>query len=340
MSTYLLRIEFASPLCVDNFSGTDVPSSVGADRVFSWICLGWSTLFGASDLEQEIISPFLAGKNPWVHSNLFACDDQYLYVPAIENTDDDNALELSYRISLSDSLHPADSPKSVKMKEVRPQLASVRIGRIRAHELNSDKEKTTVLKKSLFNAIGQNHVEGSKQADTLQLGALFQFESNPTAILAKLHAVFSYLKDEGLGAMRSAGAGEIRRLSFTSIEAPSKVQTFPHSQADSQAKFNSALERSESSEARYLLLSTCCPDEVFISEIISSQPATNIYGIQRSSGWIYDSQGQNTATKKAHSFSFSAGSIFSCHARGRLLDISSNSHPCYRYGIPFCIPIQ
>lgn len=334
MILYKLTMKFASPLVASAFNDLEVPFSLGADRLFSWICLGWASIFGADKLKQQIIDPFVSHGLPWIHSDLFPSDDDAIYVPFFEDSAAKASVPMK-RLPFFDLCKSncglkwgrrpeADDEAEELLQNFPLNLSSTLLGRIRKAELKSENgSSVALLQKSIFPAISSN----SPTADgRLQFTALFQLadsdESASQIYLKSLAAVFSFLRDEGFGGMRSIGAGAINKISFTELNE----QTDPISDS---AKHNE----------KYLLLSTCCPDENMIQNVEASPLASNSFRITRSSGWIYDSFGKSTDIKKSHSTCFTAGSIFSCKPTGVIVNLSTESHPCYRYGIPFWIAV-
>lgn len=321
MISYRLDIRFSSPVAALPFNGSEAVESIGADRLFSWICLGWSTLFGAEKLTQEIITPYLTGQGPWKHSDLFPADSSAIYVPILAGKD------FASRSIESSQTH-------LEPEQLESKLQTTMISRVKRAELKSAKNGTAIMQKSVFNAVALDESMHEDKSAQWRFTALFQFSQDDAQISSKLLAVLNYLKDDGLGAMRSVGAGAIREISL-SPQAPESIRLCSHN-----GKQICEAGKNIDSTKHHLLLSPCCPDQAMLDLIESSAPGSNSYKIQRSSGWIYDSNGQATNIKKPHSATFTTGSIFANKPSGRLLDLSIDSHPCYRYGIPFSVEID
>ncbi len=374
MSIYRLEIEFASPICANSFNSIDAPISIGADRLFSCICIGWNTLFSATDLSENIIEPFLTNRKPWVHSDLLPSDTESIFLSASKWAKGGEKANSTIRLALED-LHIKDEEitwlqnrnaadgsagfQTAWESNLKLPISTIMLSRIHRAERETEKSSMAPFRKSIHPAAIADRAAESEKPSRLCLSSLFQLqpETQSPDLLQKLIATFNFLKDEGMGGMRSIGAGAIHKITFQKLNLSGSEDG--SSEPQPGQKIESATWRSENSldesesapagsagvtpalkeSSKYLLLSTCCPDENMINAIQSSKRGANSYQLQQSSGWIYDSEGRATNIKKPYTFAFTAGSTFAEKPTGKLLDLSTDNHPCYRYGIPFSVRV-
>lgn len=352
MSFFALHVKFSSALCIPASGGHNLstPMSIGAERLFSALALAWTSIFGADDFESRVIKPFLAGNPPWIHSDLLPAQDDNVFVPAIAG-----ALEQDLVSSFQSSWYSLEQlvetfrvpeNRSAKLNSVLSQISSrhdllesgqmIRIRREDAapHRLhrkvfaqvqavNKDLDEGKELSYIAFFSIPSSESSGrSISSDSLI--------ENDLSVEESLRVAIAYLKDEGLGAMRSSGAGKISEITLTRVE--NRFESLFGSNHE-------AISASAQPEKRYIILSSCCPTESMIDAVENSSLVSNSFRISRSSGWIFDSDGQSTNCKKPHVSQFETGSIFSLPPEGRFLDISRSGHPCFRYGIAFVVSL-
>ncbi len=87
MQVFEIVIDFTSPPRLGSNVQSRSVHSIPADRLFSWMSLGWIRLFGVDDY-RSTLQKFLSGKPSWRHSDLFPYKDEILWLPAPRWTPD------------------------------------------------------------------------------------------------------------------------------------------------------------------------------------------------------------------------------------------------------------
>ena len=92
MSLYRIVMNFRSPLRLPSAGrqGLRCAASVGADRFFSFLSIGWNVLFGEESLRKNLIDPFLNGEHAWRVSDLFPFQNGLAYFPTNVTTSSKN----------------------------------------------------------------------------------------------------------------------------------------------------------------------------------------------------------------------------------------------------------
>ncbi|MBX9724352.1 MAG: hypothetical protein K2X81_23285 [Candidatus Obscuribacterales bacterium] len=333
MSLYEVAFDFSSPLRVPSHSrdGLRIPLSVGADRFFSFVALGWSRLFGTALLKEQLIDPLVAADYPFVFSDLFPDIDDDLLIPAVLHTGESSSLSRHFqakwtplRALLKALAADSNCPQLLAGEALTDAFQFNSVSRLSASSSSSlllNSEHISVLsfensRQLRATVPASNEIEGKEAL--LKLKGLLEIKDE--SLLEPLKAVLAFMKEEGLGGMRSSGAGQINSLTIS----PAVDFSF-QSKLDKVSKF--------------LILSPASPTQEMIRAIQSSPAASNRYSISKAGGWIYDENGHHTGLKKNVTRFFETGSVFSVLPQGRLLDLSRDGNLCYRYGIPFVVQI-
>ncbi|MBX9690320.1 MAG: hypothetical protein K2X27_26640 [Candidatus Obscuribacterales bacterium] len=302
-----ISIELKSPLRLQSRDGLSAATSLPADRLFSFIAIGWNRLFGSDSLLEKVISPFLSKKEPWIHSDLFPASESEIFIPAL--------VPSSSRGDLIGSVEnhylPLNSILSCSDKAA-PQFQKNLVSTISLLKASREQD----LKKHLSHAAGLCQSQnGSKEQELFFKGLI---RANPE-YLPLIERVLDFMQSEGIGGYRSSGAGEIAKIELreSSLKLPEPEQN----------------------TNKRMILSACCPSPESIERIKASPAGSNQYRLRKSSGWIYDKNGQPSGLQKAATYYFETGSIFSVAVEGQLIDLSREQHPCFRYGIPFTIAV-
>lgn len=323
MELLKINIDFETALRTGSYAheGLSGGLSIAADRLFSFICLGWLRLYSQSGLREDLINPFLSGKRPFLISDLLPVYDGEIYIPA--------SMLLSGGQSLTDYFQePWTSLRSVLSGEFSDKETSTQVLKMTYLFKNSmDGSKpgafVSLLETGKSNTRltarrrNSSREEATMPAQGLSFSAFLS--SADKRITGKIENVLSFMKDEGLGGLRSSGKGKIQKICIESLDE------------------NVLQENTEN--GNYLLLSHCCPENSMLENLRSSAPGSNRYRVGRSGGWIYTAEGQHSGLRKPQTMHFETGSIFSIAPQGKLLDLSRGDLSCFRYGIPFTVRI-
>ncbi len=332
MSLHEICFDFSSPLRVPSHrrDGLRMPMSVGADRLFSFIALGWSRLFGKESLKSQLIDPLLSFDYPIVISDLFPSVDGDLLIPSVLHANESSDLSRFFQakwvplqtlrsglagdFQCAEALQGATVCDAFQVGSISRSSAAVGASASRYSEqvsvLSFEGSKRALMTTASLDA-------NRNKAPLLRLKGLLDIREE--RLLEPLKAVLAFMKDEGFGGRRSSGAGQIDSLLL------SPVQDF-----DSQGN---------TSASSFLILSPACPSQKMLSAIQASPTSSNRYSISKAGGWIYDENGHHTGLKKTVTKFFETGSVFAVMPEGRLIDLSQEGHLCYRYGIPFVLPV-
>lgn len=320
MSVYRIVLNFSSPLRLPTAGrqGLRSAASIGADRLFSFLSIGWAVLFGNDSLRTEIIEPFLLGHQNWCVSDLFPYQNNKAYFPSNLEPLVPELLVDSFRTHWLAELEVfATEPLAQPCTVFTEALLNSALSR---HE--KEKREGEVQFKSLVSTVSANLSE-TRSPSIASFCSYLKTDDEKLVLL--LSRVLNFMKDEGFGGMRSFGLGHI-----------SSAEIFPLNQAESE-KFKR--QESPDGKSQYLILSNCVPTPAMLRSVSSSGPGSNRYKLGKSGGWIYDSFGKHTGLKKPVIRYFETGSSFCSRPEGRMIDLSRDGHSCFRYGIPFTVAI-
>lgn len=307
------KITFSSPLRI-GVPGLDdqaVRQSIGADQFFSWISIGWIKLFGLETFKNKVLEPFKSSNFPWIHSDLFPSDKDNICfpipakLPKTENTKDNIDKKEKTKWITKEGLKKiiqgfplAKSDFQDPIKEVALQTAKT------SPFLTEESEPfvTTTL------------VSKNGNSEFTFTGLIDFYDEK---IKNDLEKVLNFMKDEGLGANRSSGLGQIKE-----VKLEENKDLFFQNEGD-----------------EYLILSPLYPkDDNELKKI--SLDKNSAYILSTKAGWIYDESGNPTDKRKQKIFLFDTGSIFTKKPQGCLIDVGYKEHPSYRYCIPYIVGIK
>jgi len=350
-------MKFSSPLRLPSAGrqGLRCAASVGADRFFSFLSIGWNVLFGEQSLHKHLIDPFLNGEQTWHVSDLFPFQNGLAYFPfqnglAYFPSNFERSSKSGYARShakhynsfesgspgSAGSLPASELPQQLVnvfrtswisenealSKSLSPKLSTQALVSSALSRQEKERREGEIPYRSLVSIVSGDLTEGQNSS----IASLCSFlKSGDVDFVQSMSRVLNFMKEEGFGGMRSFGLGQIASVEILALNS-SESEKF-------------CRESSGSGKKEYLILSPCIPTQAMLQAVSSSEAGSNKYTLGKAGGWIYDSFGKHTGLKKPVSRFFETGSIFSVKPEGLLDDLSREGYLCYRYGIPFTVAI-
>lgn len=329
MKTYKITIAFKTlpRFGKAGLDDQDARDHLGADQFFSALSLAWIEIFGLDDYKKSVLEPFISAKEekdlPWLHSSFFPEINGEFYLPAP-------------LIKFSN-----EKREAVGKKERQPWIRFQAIDKLlKGRNLEKD-DYASAMKDYNYEAVNLNNFTADPQPyitavlgpslamlDTgkkgpkdekssidgsLVLSGLFDINNNKT--LEKIDQVCNFLEDEGLGANRSSGYGQIK-----------KIKRHEYQKLNDSEGVN-----------RWILLSDYIPsvnnNVNEIDKIKASEKSA--YKLISKSGWIYSSSGSASDKRKQKIYMMATGSSFDFKPFGNLVNVGSEEYPSYRYGFAY-----
>lgn len=310
---YKIKIIFSSPVRIGSpgMDDQNVRQSIGADQFFSWISIGWIKLFGLEEFENKVLKPFNTGSYQWIHSDLFPSDNEGVYfptpakLPKVEKEEDEIDKKERTKWITKDGLEKIINGSSLKKGDFKDPIKEVALQTARTSVFLTEESKPFIT----------TALVSKKENNELSFTGLIDFSDEK--IKVDFEKVLGFMKDEGFGANRSSGLGQIQEATLE--ENKDMVFTYEGDQ--------------------YLILSFFYPkDENELKEISSDKDCA--YTLSTKAGWIYDESGNPTDKRKQKIFLFDSGSVFSKKPTGRLINVGYKGHESFRYCIPYTIGIK
>jgi len=325
MKTFKISIDFKTlpRFGKAGLDDQDVRDHLGADQFFSALSLAWIEVFGLTDYENAVLKPFLEAESleklPWLHSSFFPEINGELYLPA-------PLIKLS------------NTKANPGKKERQPWISLKTINKLRRGESLSKDDYASVMRDYSYEAVNLNNFtkdpqpyittvlgpnptssdKDKKSADiALTLSAFLDITDDKT--LEKIKQVRKFLEDEGLGANRSSGYGQIKEIRINEHENLNSLEN-PN---------------------RWIILSDYIPRNNTVSEIDKIKHGTeSAYKLISKSGWVYSSSASASDKRKQKIYMMASGSSFSFKPFGKLLNVGDNEHPSYRYGFAYSLGMR
>ncbi|GEM_PF-2457929 len=327
VSIYSIDLQFqtAVRLGCAGLDDQNTTLTIPADRMFSWIALGWLRLFGEADFQKSIVESYSSSKPALVISDGFPLVDGDLCVPIPgwisklrphnkqhELPFDQKKLRGKWiqldRLQACMRGSEVIDISALHQPVVATHIQSVRIGQGKGEDS---------LPFSTGVVVPRNSEISSSATNILNFKTLVEVENDELA--ERLESVLQFVKEEGFGGNRSSGLGQIKNVDLKT--------TRPKHTDSSNTGIKSG----------YALLSSCIPTDEMIESVSRSEADSNSYSIGTRSGWLYDKNGRATDYRKPSVSIFETGSLFVTRPNGRLADISQHGHTCFRYGVPFIL---
>jgi len=323
MNTFKISIDFKTlpRFGRAGLDDQDVRDHLGADQFFSALSLAWIELFGLTDYENAVLKPFLEAESveklPWLHSSFFPEVNGELYLPA-------PLIKLS------------NTKANLDKKERQPWIRFKAIEQLRRGESLEKDDYASVIRDYSYEAVNLNNFTKDPQPYiTAVLGpslGVLDVEKKSADIALTLSAflditdeekikqVCKFLEDEGLGANRSSGYGQIKKIRIDKYENLNSLEN-PN---------------------RWIALSDYIPrDTGAISEIDKIKNSTeSAYKLISKSGWIYSSSASASDKRKQKIYMMASGSSFSFKPFGKLVNVGDNEYPSYRYGFAYSLGMR
>jgi CRISPR type III-A-associated RAMP protein Csm4 len=215
MKTYKITIEFKTlpRLGKAGLDDQDALDHLGADQFFSILSLAWIDLFGIDDYQNLVLKPFLEKNIPWCHSSLFPDfgDIFCLPSPILKLSSNDGVIGKKDRqpwinFSCLEKLIRGNKLEKTDYLSVTQEYNyySVKLS-------NSEESKPFI-----------TTVTGPKQQNLNFTLSGFINLHNPE-LLSKIDRACRYIADEGIGANRSSGYGQIKQISIKEFGLPNSL---------------------------------------------------------------------------------------------------------------------
>ena len=319
MKTYKIKIEFKTlpRLGKAGLDDQDTRDHLGADQFFSALSLAWIDVHGLEDFKTNVLDAFLNEHIPWRHSNFFPEDDKEFYLPSpfikIKNSD---------RIIEKKERKPWVKFKSINKLLSGNQLekedyASI-VKEYSYQSANLQNKEAMPFITTVSGPISDNRRTDEYKKINLSLSGLIDIYNQ--SILSKFDRAIEYLQDEGLGANRSSGYGQIKEIRIDKHENLNSLENPNH----------------------WILLSDYIPrDNNTASEIDKIKNSTeSAYKLISKSGWIYSSSASASDKRKQKIYMMASGSSFSFKPFGKLVNVGDNEYPSYRYGFAYSLGMR
>jgi CRISPR type III-A-associated RAMP protein Csm4 len=312
MKTYKIKIEFKTlpRLGKAGLDDQAVRDHLGADQFFSALSLAWIELFGLDDYESCVLKPFLDNKLPWRHSSFFPEIEGKFYLP-------------SPFLKLTEN--------KIEKKERKPWInfdAWEKV--IQGDELTKDDYSSATQEYSYYSArlscvdetkpyittvIGPKATDQNRSTNKKNFCLSGFIDLHDNNLLSKINGACKFLTEEGIGANRSSGYGQIEQISIE--------------------EFNFA---SVNNPNRWITLSDYIPAANELSKIQTSK--LSAYKLISKSGWIYSSSSLASDQRKSKIYMMSVGSSFDIPIQGSLVNVGTKDYPSYRYGLAYSIGVN
>lgn len=277
----------------------NVRQSIGADQFFSWISLGWIKLFGLGDYRTNVLNHFCEGDFPWTHSDLFP--ENYFPNPFIKNDSSESGPDKKERTGWLTSDGFQKILKGEGTTDYKEPISEHALQMAHTNTFTTDESKPFIT-----TAIT------TKDKSILTMVGFFDLENEE--LKSKIESVLEFMKDEGFGANRTSGLGQIEsikleegKINFSEIKNPQ----------------------------RYISLCDFVPSQEEIKQLFNDEAF--LYRLITKAGWIYDESGNPTDQRKQKIFLFSCGSTMKEKVKGKLVNVGYKNSPSYRYAIPYLI---
>lgn len=322
VTQFSVELLFRSPvrLGVAGLDDQSTSLTIPADRLFSWLALGWIRLYGADDFMNEVVSDFNAGNPTFVLSDGFPVQNGEPFVPIPTWF---NSVQVGKQNSNNTQV---DTKKNRgKWMDLQSFIAQLRGVAAASDQTLSQPVRSALLQsvciKRGFGENSEPYLTGAVVPADESISRSIEYkmflELRKPSIKSKLSTALEFLREEGLGGNRSSGLGALESVRLVELAKP--------------------IARTVPSPSVFALLSPCIPTDSMLSSITNSDAGCNNYVLGRRSGWIYDETGRATDFRKPLVSLFESGSLFTVRPEGRLADISVGANTCYRYGIPFVL---
>jgi CRISPR type III-A-associated RAMP protein Csm4 len=314
MKTYKIKIEFKTlpRLGKAGLDDQDTRDHLGADQFFSALSLAWIDVHGLEDFKTSVLDAFLNEHIPWRHSNFFPEDDKEFYLPSpfikIKNSD---------RI-----IEKKDRKPWVKFKSVNKLLSGNQLEKedyasilkeYSYQSANLQNKEAMPFITTVSGPISDNRRTDEYKEINLSLSGLIDIYNQ--SILSKFDRTIEYLQDEGLGANRSSGYGQIKKITREEIVLPIVTDA-----------------------NHWITLTDYLPSKNELQKIQMSQ--NSAYNLISKSGWIYKSGHNPTDQRKSKTFMMSAGSSFDFLPNGVIINVGNDHEPSYRYGLAYPLGVK
>lgn len=338
-----------------------MPARVPAERLFSWISLGWIRLFGLQDYNSTL-RHFLEGRAPFIQSDLFARSAGSVWLPAPrslpasgswkkrsrqankaanaemlpadlsknETADKDESENFDEGPAHSDDMELSQTNASVTRTEEsdeipEPESAVLRDSGAIAGKDQLQDSTTLVMAEAYLAAVRAGRPIRRHETSTDQL---LRHNRTFTGWLSTSDSRILEKWQACFEFMADEGIGA-KRSTGSGV-----VGSYSISETELSAKIHTGGKRKFS---RHVILSSCCPTTEFVEQIEASAQGSNDYSLSFAAGWIYGQDGLATDVRKPLTCAFETGSTFSCKPEGKLVEVGTTEYPSYRYGLPFVL---
>lgn len=326
MKTFKISIDFKTlpRFGKAGLDDQDVRDHLGADQFFSALSLAWIELFGLADYENTALKPFLEAESleklPWLHSSFFPEINGELYLPA-------PLIKLS------------NTKENLGKKERQPWIRFKAIEKLRRGESLEKDDYASAIRDYSYEAVNLNNftkdpqpyitavlgpnlsiLDTKKKSTDIALTLSAFLDLTDDKALEKIKQVCKFLEDEGLGANRSSGYGQIKVIKINEHENLNDLEN-PN---------------------RWINLSDYIPRNTgAISEIDKIKNDTeSAYKLISKSGWVYSSSASASDKRKQKIYMMTPGSSFNFKPIGKLINVGDNKHPSYRYGLVYSLGVR
>ncbi|NBV98377.1 MAG: type III-A CRISPR-associated RAMP protein Csm4 [Proteobacteria bacterium] len=317
MKTFKVSIEFKTlpRFGKAGLDDQDVRDHLGADQFFSAISLAWIEVYGLDDYLNSVLNPFLEGRFPWLHSSFFPELKERFYIPA-------------------PLLNRAGSKSTLDKKERQPWIKYEALNKMLSGQDLIKEDYESAIQDYSYQAVNLNDPSDPKPYITSVLGPNIAMLDNNTKnaslplvlsgfldladdkLLEKIKAVCDFLKDEGIGANRSSGYGQIKEVRIEEYENLVKTE-------------NPNL---------WITLSDYLPKAEELSLIKNSRRSA--YKLISKSGWVYNSAAHASDKRKLKTYMMAASSSFDFKPVGSIINVGNPEHPSYRYGLAYNLGLK
>jgi len=326
MKTFKISIDFKTlpRFGKAGLDDQDVRDHLGADQFFSALSLAWIELFGLADYENTALKPFLEAESleklPWLHSSFFPEINGELYLPA-------PLIKLS------------NTKENLGKKERQPWIRFKAIEKLRRGESLEKDDYASAIRDYSYEAVNLNNftkdpqpyitavlgpnlstLDTKKKSTDIALTLSAFLDLTDDKALEKIKQVCKFLEDEGLGANRSSGYGQIKAIKINEHENLNSLEN-PN---------------------RWITLSDYIPrDTGAVSEIDKIKNGTeSAYKLISKSGWVYRSSASASDKRKQKIYMMASGSSFNFKPIGKFVNVGDDEHPSYRYGLTYTLGLR